>query len=237
MDKFSSIVLEHGEVKVTLSGYYPTKGKLQEVFEIDIVGLPIFKVSLNDAELPIINNRATLRSSLNAAFKEIWDVTDERIRQKIQPFQHYMKNNNAKINALVSEYVDGLKHDYMLDSHFRKQKGLMVDLSSRKPYKAVLSFKTARPGYYGIFLTYTCIVHEPGSQNFKRSFTYNRDYPVQNTKYLRGQITEWLKQSKIDHKVCPSTHFKLTKEVLGKFDQLEPLISNALVNLNEGNNL
>lgn len=237
MDKFSSIVLEHGEVKVTLSGYYPTKGKLQEVFEIDIVGLPIFKVSLNDAELPIINNRATLRTSLNAAFKEIWDVTDERIRQKIQPFQHYVKNNNAQMNALVDQYINGLKHDYMLNSSFRKQRGLLVDLSSRNPYKAILSFKTNRPGYYDIFLTYTCIVHEKGSQNFKRSFTYNRDYPVQNTKYLRGQIEEWLKQSKIDHKVCPSTHFKLTKEVLSKFDELEPLISNALMNLNEGNNL
>lgn len=237
MDKFSSIVLEHGEVKVTLSGYYPTKGKLQEVFEIDIVGLPIFKVSLNDAELPIINDRASLRGAINSALKEVLDVTDENIRQKIQPFQHYVKNNNAQVNLLVSQYLNGLRHDYMLNPAFRRKKRLLIEFSNQKPYKADLSFKLLRPGYYEMFFTYTCIIHEPKAQNFKRSFTYTRDYPIQNTKFLRGQLEEWLKQSKIDHKVCPSTHFKLTKKVLTKFDEIESLISNALVNLNEGNNL
>lgn len=245
MDLFSELTVERGDIKVTLNGWRPTKGHLREVFEVDIKGLPVFKISLNDADLPVIINRNTFCAAVNQVLNEVWltfdtpgDPMSREVHAKIQEYQREVKSRqNGLLDAEVVAYANRLKHTYMHNEAFKwGKRSLGVLLSVRRPHNAQIRFKPIRPGHYEVHFTFNCVGFKSGDQK-KIAFSYDRSYPIENTEYLRKQLNEWLTITNANNKLEKVSYQALRSTVFNQFDILEPLIKDALVNLNEGNNL
>ncbi|EBY9763985.1 hypothetical protein D5W64_12800 [Salmonella enterica subsp. enterica serovar Saintpaul] len=245
MDLFSELVVERGDIKVTLNGYLPTKGHLREVFEVDIQGLPTFKVSLNDTDIPIIQDRNSFVNAVRKVLNEVWaefdipgDPKGREVHSKIQVFQRAIRDKQNKVlNNEVIAYANRLKQPYMLNPAFSwGRRTLGIRLSRQSPYNAILRFKPIRPQHYEVHFTFNCFSTRT-TQLTKVSFSYDRTYPVENIEYLFKQILEWLKYTFENNKLDTQSYNELHDEVVRRFKVLEPLIKDALLNLNEGNNL
>lgn len=245
MDLFSELVVERGDVKVTLNGYLPTKGHLREVFEVDIVGLPVIKVSLNDADMPVIQKRNDFVNSVKKVLNEVWaefdipgDPKGREVHAKIQTFVRAIKDKQNKVlDDEVVAYANRLKQPYMLNPAFSwGKRTLGIRLSTQRPFNAMLRFKPIRPQHYEVHFTFNCFSTRTEKPT-KVSFSYDRTYPVENTEYLFKQILEWLKYTFVGNKLDTQSYNELHHEVIRRFKTLEPLIKDALLNLNEGNNL